>query len=164
MRTFLMGSWITTENLPPPLFSLHWQVLADSPNMPLVNALVGAYTKVWSGPPPQGQQGLLGGVLGVIKAIEKRSVAVARAARSKAPPTAPPPGSSAAEQWRFYAGATGPWSAELAVLNGGHGLTALTDPIGASPLPGLMSFVGLESIKQQAVHLVQASRTGEACL
>ena len=92
-------------------------------------------------------------------ATEKQRQLASRAAN---PPSAiaaassPPHGSSASEQWRFYTETPGPWRADLAQFNGGRGLTALTDPQSAQ-LPGLMSFTGLEGIKQRAVHFVQAA-------
>ena len=70
------------------------------------------------------------------------------------------PGASASEQRKFWAGTAespGPWADVLRKVNGGRGLrlTALTAPQ-SERLPGLLSFVGLESIKQQqAVNFVQ---------
>ena len=51
----------------------------------------------------------------------------------------------------------GPWADVLRTLNGGRGLTVTTLSAPQSErLPGLLSFVGLESIKpQQAVNFVQ---------
>ena len=48
----------------------------------------------------------------------------------------------------------GPWADVLRTLNGGRGLPGLTAPQ-SERLPGLLSFVGLESIKQQADNFVQ---------
>ena len=81
-----------------------------------------------------------------------------RFAAAAAEPSKPEPGASAREQSEFWAGTTespGHWADVLRTLNGGRGLTALTAPQGER-LPGLLSFVGLESIKpQQAVNFVQ---------
>ena len=69
----------------------------------------------------------------------------------------PEPGASAREQWEFWAGTAespGPWADVLRTRKGGRGRTAPKAPQ-SERLPGLLSFVGLESIKQQAVHFVQ---------
>ena len=70
----------------------------------------------------------------------------------------PEPVASAREQWEFWAGTAespGPWADAVRTLYGGRGLTALRAPQ-SERLPGLLSFVGLESIKQQqAVNFVQ---------
>lgn len=102
---------------------------------------------------------LLEAALEAVFATEKQRQLASRAANPHsaiAAASSPPHGSSASEQWRFYAETPGPWRADLAQFNGGRGLTALTDPQSAQ-LPGLMSFTGLEGIKQRAVHFVQAA-------
>ena len=85
-----------------------------------------------------------------------------RFAAAASAPSRPEPGASAREQWEFWAGTAespGPWADVLRTLNGGRGLTALTAPQ-SERLPGLLSFVGLESIKQQAVNFVQVGGVG----
>ena len=77
---------------------------------------------------------------------------VHRFAAATAAPSRPEPGASAREQSEFWAGTSEspePYSVFLRTLNGGRGLTALTR------LPGLLSFVGLESIKQHTINFVQ---------
>ena len=78
-------------------------------------------------------------------------------AAAAAAPSRPEPGASAREQWEFLAGTAespGPWADILRTLNGGRGLTALTAPQSVR-LPCRLSFVGLESIKQQADNVVK---------
>ena len=80
-----------------------------------------------------------------------------RFAEAAAAPSRPEPGASAREQWEFFASTAespGPWADVLQELNGGRGLTALAAPQ-SERLPGLPSFVGLESIKQQSVNFAQ---------
>ena len=96
------------------------------------------------------------GACALVQAV-KRLILPAGARSRGGAATAPLRGASAKEQWEFYAGTDakpGPWADILCTLNGGRGLTALSDPRTGT---GLMSFIGLESIKQIAVDFVQSA-------
>ena len=61
---------------------------------------------------------------------------------------------SAKEQWEYYKGTPekpGPWADQLKSFNDGEGLSAMDDPYPE----GLMSFIGLENIKLQALNFVR---------
>ena len=82
---------------------------------------------------------------------------VSRFAAAAAALLRPVPVASARKQWEFWAGTAespGPWADVFRTLNGGRGLTVLTAPQ-SERLPGLLPFVGLESIKQQVAYFVQ---------
>ena len=126
------------------------EALSATPSITDVNRLLGAY-----------RAGLWGDDPAPRVDANRDALFVALHAWAKAAPPSvaagPPPGSSAREVWAHYSRRP-EIAAVLRTLNGGRGLTAMdgdASDVAANPLPPLMSFIGLERIKQQAVAFVK---------